>query len=164
MRSLIVLLLLIGVYPAKAQQLFPDRCIGVWNGMMHIYSKGIKKDSVMVVFEVHKQNDTTWGWKTKYVSEKSPMVKDYTLRQSNNQYEFITDEGQNIQLQEYVYGNKMYSQFETGNILLTSSYELVNPGELLFEVTAASRSPQNETSELQNYTVVSLQRVLLIKQ
>lgn len=164
MRSFIVLLLLIGVYPAKAQQLFPDRCIGVWKGMMHIYSKGIKKDSVTVVFEVHKQNDAAWSWKTKYVSEKLPMVKDYTLRQSNNQYEFITDEGNNIKLQEYVYGNKMYSQFETGNILLTSSYELINPGKLIFEVTAASKSPQNETNEIQNYTVVSLQRVVLIKQ
>ena len=157
-------LLLVGYnQPVQAQVSFGDRCIGSWEGMMYIYSKGTLKDSVSVRLTVQKANTSnTWTWKTEYLSAKLPMTKDYILRlpdPSTNKY--ITDEGDGIELTDYLYGNKLYSIFETHDVFLTSTYEL-HDKELIFEVISGKKEASTHP-EINTYSTDNLQRVVLKK-
>ncbi|HRF39832.1 MAG TPA: hypothetical protein PK198_13660, partial [Saprospiraceae bacterium] len=64
-----------------------------------------------------------------------------------------------IELSDYLFGNKLYSIFETEGILLTASYEL-RDGELIFEVTSGKRA-ENSTTGVQSHPVSSVQRAVL---
>jgi hypothetical protein len=49
--------------------IFPEKCLGVCEGIMHIYSQGIKRDSVKVKFTAAKTDTSgTYIWKTEYLS------------------------------------------------------------------------------------------------
>jgi hypothetical protein len=118
------------------------------------------KDSVEVRLTVAKTDKPdSWTWKTEYLSVKMPMVKDYILRlkdASKNTY--ITDEGNGIELDDYLFANKLYCVFETSNIILTSTYEL-RGNELIFEVTSGKKGVVGN-QEVVNYPVENLQRVV----
>ena len=140
-------------------QSFPDKCAGKWIGMMYIYKHGVIRDSVKVVLTVSKIKDVpAWNWKTEYLSSKLPMTKDYILRlkDSTKQW-YITDEGGGVELHDYVFGNKLYTIFETEGVMLTSSYELIND-KLVFEVTSGKKIFATNNG-ITNYTVENLQRV-----
>ena len=161
MKHLIVLFFLFIVSTGNSQNLFPDKCVGVWQGTMKIYSRGVLRDSVKVTFTVKKSDKPNeWMWGTEYHSEKMPMTKDYVLKLKDaEKHIYVTDENNGIELQDYLFGNKLYSVFETQGIFLTSSYELRN-NELIFEVTSGKRIDPNG-QEVTNYTVDNLQRVVL---
>jgi len=143
-----------------AQTLFGDACLGKWEGTMYIYSRGVLKDSVAVRLTVAKTKvPSTWMWKTEYLSPKLPMVKDYTLRlkdAATNAY--VTDEGGGLELTDYLFGNKLYSVFETSGVLLTSSYELLSD-RLVFEVTSGKKEPVLHP-DVGTFSVANLQRVV----
>ena len=161
-RLLVLSLLVLGSWQTSfAQKTFVDQCLGQWKGMMYIYSRSKLVDSVLVRFTAAPTDKPdTWTWKTEYISEKLPMVKDYVLRAKDvAKGRYVTDEGDGIELTEYVFGNKMYSVFETGGILLTSSYEL-RGRELIFEVTSGEKL-EATNEEVTNYSTNNLQRVVL---
>lgn len=147
----------------QAQNSFTDGCLGTWKGTMYIYSKGILKDSVPVRLTVAKTaSPDAWTWKTEYLSTKLPMVKDYMLRlkdAATNKY--VTDEGGGIELTDYLFGNKLYSVFETNGVLLTSTYEL-RGNDLIFEVTSGKKQPSSADAVI-NHPVNNLQRVVFRK-
>lgn len=135
---------------------FGKECLGTWKGTMHMYSQGRLRDSVSVVLEVTQQNDSVFGWKMDYLSEKMPVTKDYRLiHKGRNHYQ--TDEGDGIILDGYLFGKRLISVFETGGILLTSAYEL-RKDELYFEVTSSNK--EKSDSEVQSYQVGFLQNIL----
>jgi len=144
-------------------QSFPEKCMGTWNGVMHMYSRGTLKDSVKVRLTVAKtSNPNEWTWKTDYLSEKFPMTKDYLLRLKDAETNiYVTDEKNGIELMDYLFNNKLYSLFETQEIFLTSSYELRGE-ELIFEVTSGKKIGTTEQSVI-NYSVDNLQRVVYRK-
>jgi hypothetical protein len=161
-RLLFLSLMLLGILQTSfAQKTFVDQCLGQWKGMMYIYSRSKLVDSVLVRFTAAPTDKPdAWTWKTEYISEKLPMVKDYVLRVKDAaKGRYVTDEGDGIELSEYVFGNKMYSVFETGGILLTSSYEL-RGRELIFEVTSGEKL-EATNEEVTNYSTNNLQRVVL---
>jgi hypothetical protein len=147
----------------RAQKSFPEKCLGNWKGQMLIYKDGVIKDSVKVVLNVTRSEEQhTFGWKTSYLSEKAPMVKDYRMILSEaGKNIYILDEGDGIQLQNYLFENKLYSVFETNDILLTASYELMDD-KLIFEVTSGKRT--DPTEGVENYSVNYLQRVIFKKE
>ncbi|MDX2304492.1 MAG: hypothetical protein NW226_16920 [Microscillaceae bacterium] len=160
---LIVLSVFLHTNNAFAQNFFPDQCVGTWEGMMQIYYQGTLRDSVRVRFTVAPQSENTWKWQTEYLSEKMPLTKNYTLKLKDaRQNLYTTDEGNGIELHEYLFGNKLYSVFEVEGILLTSSYEL-RGAELIFEVTSGKKIPEATTQEVSNFSTLSLQRVILKK-
>lgn len=162
MRGIILIFIVSIVQTGFAQSYFPERCKGEWEGVMHIYQKGVLKDSVRVEFSVTSIDKNSWTWKTKYISDKFPMTKDYVLRLSDSSgNRYMVDEGGGVALYDYLFGNKLYSVFETHNILLTSSYELTTKGELIFEVTSGKKIQGKDTDEVINYTVDSVQRIVL---
>ena len=135
---------------------FGKECIGTWKGTMHIYSQGKLVDSVSVVLEVKPQNDSVFGWKMDYLSEKIPLTKDYRLiYKGQNHYQ--TDEGDGIKLDGYLFGKRLISVFETEGVLLTSAYEL-RTNELYFEVTSSNKGKSD--SGVQSYQIGFLQNVL----
>lgn len=146
--------------PSRAQQLFGDACLGTWTGTMYIYSQGSLKDSVPVRLTVTKTGQSdAWTWKTEYHSPKQPVVKDYILRlRDAAKGQYVTDEGGGLELTDYLFGNKLYSVFETQNITLTSTYEL-RGDELIFEVTSG-RKQLAGSQEVSTFSVNNLQRVV----
>ncbi len=139
--------------------LFGDRCLGTWEGMMQLYSKGLIKDSVGVRLTVEKLSATSWTWKTEYLSATMPMVKDYVLRIPDPaQNKYITDEGGGLELTDYLFGNKLYSVFETQDVFLTSTYELIGDA-LIFEVTSGKKELVTHP-EVTTYSTSNLQRVV----
>lgn len=148
------------VVKVNAQNDFISKCIGKWQGTMFIYSAGKLRDSVKVELTVAKTNTlNVWKWKTDYKSEKMPVVKDYKMKLSDTKPNcYITDEGDGIELENYLFNNKLYNVFETEGIMLTSSYELLND-KLIFEVTSGKKTSK-DSSQVTNFSVSSLQRVI----
>lgn len=154
--------LLTGATKVDAQTYFPDRITGIWQGYLQLWSNGSKKDSVQVILTVAPKKDQTWQWKMEYLSEKTPMTKDYIMRlKDKDKNIFITDEGGGVELEDYVFGNKLFSLFETQDFWLTSTQELKD-GKLIFEVTAGKASRKLE-KEVTNYAVTSMQRAVLTR-
>ena len=91
------------------------------------------------------------------------MTKDYKLVLKDEQTgTYVTDEGNGIELSDYLFGNKLYSVFETQGILLTSSYEL-RADELIFEVTSGKKLEEGTGSGVGLFSVLNVQRVILRK-
>lgn len=151
--------LFMGTDVATAQE-FPDRLVGTWTGMIHMYKDGQLRDSVQIRFTVGKPSTPgSWPWKTEYLSTKMPMTKDYTLRLLDAASKTYTvDEGGGIELRDYLFGNKLYGVFETQETMLTSSYELRGT-ELIFEVTSGKKI--SSSTAVTSYTVTHLQRAIL---
>ena len=156
---LCLLIIVSGFYAARAQS-FPNRLTGRWIGVMYLSKDGKVRDSVNIRFTVTPGTDSkTWSWKTEYLSEKFPMTKDYTLRLLDEASQvFALDEGDGVVLNDYLFGNKLYSVFETQDVMLTSTYELRST-ELIFEVTSGKKIPG--ATDVNNYTVQHVQRAVL---
>lgn len=142
-----------------AQENFADKCEGKWKGTMYIYGKGQIRDSVPVELFVQKTSlSHIWVWKTNYLSKKNPMEKNYKLVLKDTASQtYLIDEGDGVELWSYYFNNKLYSVFETHDVMLTSSYELLGD-ELIFEVTSGKKI--EDKKEVTNYSVLSLQRVV----
>ncbi|MEM6806338.1 MAG: hypothetical protein AAF696_33375 [Bacteroidota bacterium] len=158
---LLLTFLSLGMSPLLAQTSFPEKCMGIWEGHMYIMAKGQIRDSVGIIFTVAETEDPkAWTWRTQYLSETYPMTKDYVLRLKDEEKQtYLTDEGDGIVLYDYLFGDKLYSVFETEGILLTSSYELVGE-HLVFEVTSG-KALSTEKGEVNNFSVDYVQRVVL---
>ena len=142
-----------------AQENFADKCEGKWKGTMYIYGKGQIRDSVPVELIVQKTSlPLTWVWKTNYLSNKNPIEKNYKLVLKDTASQtYLIDEGDGVELWSYYFINKLYSVFETHDVMLTSSYELQGD-ELIFEVTSGKKI--EDRKEVTNYSVLGLQRVI----
>jgi hypothetical protein len=162
MRPFIAFCILFSWLSLNAQTSFPEKCLGIWTGTMHIYNRGLLVDSVTIKLNVTRTNaPDTFVWKTEYLSEKFPMVKDYKLVISDaGKGVFITDEGDGIILMDYLFENKLYSVFETQGILLTSTYEWLG-NQIIFEVTSGKEL--QTTYGVKSYSVLNLQKAVLKK-
>jgi hypothetical protein len=162
MRIPLGLMMVLASLTTEAQDQFPDRCIGVWEGTMYIYSKGVLRDSVRVRRTIRRIDSVSWTWRTEYLSEKMPATKDYVLRRCDaSSNEFVVDEGGGVEIPGYLTGNRLYSVFETSGFLLTAAEELTPEG-LLFEVVSARRSGKPD-APVGTFQVGAVQRVLLVR-
>lgn len=142
--------------------IFPEKCLGIWEGMMYIYNQGMLRDSVRVKFTAAKtETDGTYIWKTEYLSTTRPMVKDYKLVVDVlNKGRYFLDEGDGLKLMKYNFDNKLYSLFKVNDIYLTSSTELFDD-RLVFEVTSGKEI--DEVQGIKNYSFTNVQRVVMRK-
>lgn len=145
---------------ANAQANFAERCLGVWEGKMLIYSNLIVKDTVPIKLTVARTAiKDDYIWKTEYLSATRPMTKDYLLRVKDlEKGVYVTDEGGGVELLNYLHADKLYSVFETAGVMLTASYELRGK-ELIFEVTSGKKLEVKQG--VVNYSVPNLQRAVL---
>jgi len=154
-------LILVFFINLNAQDYFPDKCLGIWSGKMHVHSKGIIVDSVDVRMTIEKIPDSLhWMWKTEYISEKYPVTKNYKLILENPaSNKFTLDENNGILLYSYVFGNKMFSNFEVQGTMLTSVY-ILGEDELIFEITSGKEIGKTG-NEITNFSILNLQRSVL---
>jgi len=133
---------------------------GKYEGMMLIYKQQKNVDSLPVLLTINNiLPDSVWQWKTEYLSTKMPVTKNYQLSVADrSKGMYLTDEGDGVILFNYLFGNKMYCQFETAGLLLTSTYEFINDNEIIFEVTAGKKITRKNTDEIVNYQVNTLQK------
>lgn len=129
----------------RAQAPFPEKCLGVWNGKMYLYSKAIKYDSVSVTLTVARTDTAgVWTWKTVYHSQPGSLIKDYLLRQKNTSPNVFTfDEHDGILINAYACDDIMISMFAMDSLILVSRYELRN-NALIFEVSAGKYTGGND--------------------
>jgi hypothetical protein len=162
MRIPVCLICVLACLMTEAQTLFPDRCLGVWEGTMYIHAKGVLRDSVRVRRTIRRLDSASWTWRTDYLSEKMPATKDYVLRRrDSSSNEFVVDEGGGVEIPGYLTGQRLYSVFETAGFLLTAAEELTPEG-LLFEVVSARRSGKPD-APVGTFQVGSVQRVLFVR-
>lgn len=142
--------------------MFPDKCLGVWEGQMYIYVQNALRDSVAVRFTAAASDSVgVYIWKTEYLSENEPIIKDYKLRVDDlSKGRYLLDEGNGIGIIEFNYGDKLYSAFQTENIYLTSTTELRGE-KLIFEVSSGRII--NPDDEVISYSFDHLQRVELTR-
>jgi len=136
---------------------------GKWEGLMHIYKLGKLTDTVTVELTIQNiYKDSVWQWKTVYNSPKTPVVKDYTLRVKDaSRGIYITDEGEGIELLEYLADSSMYCQFETSGFMISSVYKWEN-GNIYYELTSASKIKKSK-NDIYNFTIPTLQKVVFRK-
>lgn len=138
---------------------------GKWKGTLIIWKENKIMDSVPTELTIKTIiKDSIWQWKTEYISATMPVTKDYSLRVVDKQKGiYITDEGDGIELMNYTFGNKLYSNFETSGILLTSSYEWIG-NDIIFEIASGKKIDNiNSNAEVLNFTVRNLQKVVYKK-
>lgn len=128
---------------------------------MYIHINGAVKDSIPIQFTAAPtETENTWIWKTEYVSEKYPVVKDYKLvLHDSTKNIYHMDEGDGLILLNYVIGNKMYCLFEIEDQYITASYELSGEN-LIFEVTVGLLAGET-AADVTNYSIQNVQRVVL---
>ena len=131
---------------------------------MYIHKLGNVIDSFPCVLTINTlKPDSVWQWKTEFLSPKMPVVKDYLLKLKDAaRGVYITDEGEGIELLNYVFGNKMFSQFETSGFFLTATYEWVGD-EIIYELTSASKV-KRPFNDVINYNISTLQKVIFKKE
>lgn len=159
----LLLIFLTGTFTSAAQQTFPEKCMGNWEGTLYIYQQGQLRDSVPVQLEVSPTADpVAFTWKTTYQSEDHPMVKDYTMvidTSAANTY--IMKEEENVELFMYSFDNKLYSLFETESTMLSSSYE-IRKDTLYFEVNSASTQATGPL--VTSFNIGYLQKVRFVRE
>lgn len=140
--------------------LFPEKCLGIWEGTMYLYHHGVLNDSVPVRFTAARtETDETFIWKTEYLSETRPAIKDYKLVVDDEDAgRYILDEGDGIELIEYNVGNKLYCLFNVDDAYLCSFTELIGD-KLIHEVTSGEEF--NEVEGIKNVSFSHVQRCIM---
>lgn len=159
--AILGLFVALSVQVSSYAQSFPEKCEGVWKGTMYIWSRGAVVDSVDVKLTIikHSELSNRWIWRTEYLSESMPVIKDYQLVERDSlRGLYGTDEGDGIELKNYLFGNKLYSAFDVDGIMLTSSYELIGVN-LIFEVTSGYKI-KGKKKEVDSFSFEVLQRVV----
>lgn len=146
----------------KIDLLFPEKCLGLWEGEMEIYNLGILRHKVKVRFTAAKtKTPNIYIWKTEYLSKKTPGVKDYKLIVDDAKSgRYILDEGNGIKLIQYAVDNKMRCLFEVNNMYFTSITEILD-NKLIFEVTSGEKI--QEIKGIKNFSFTNVQRMILNK-
>ena len=146
--------------PSSSAQ-FPQHWVGGWKGTMYIYKSGKVVDSVGVTHTIKPAADAgSYVWKTEYHSTKMPVMKDYMLRiKDAAKGIYVIDEGEGLELNSYLMGDRLLNVFEVGGVLLTAKYELQGD-TLVFEVTSSKKDSATGGGAT-NYAVTTLQRVVL---
>ncbi|TCI95013.1 hypothetical protein [Tenacibaculum sp. M341] len=146
----------------KDEAIFPEKCLGVWEGIMQIYGNNKLLDNVNVKFTVAKTDITgKYVWKTEYLSPKRTIVKDYKLIINDLETgRYVLDEENGIKLMTYNVGDKLYSSFKVKDTHLTASTEFLGD-KLIFEVTSGKEI--SKENDIAGFSVTNVQRVVLRK-
>ena len=141
---------------------FPERCLGEWEGYMNVYVKGNVVDSVLTKFTCKKMDVANeYIWKTFYLSEKQPVIKDYKLiKDKNNKGVYKLDEGNEITLLMTEGKNRIHSTFKVDEFVLNSTTEIFSD-KLVFEIVTSKHA--DTIDQVINYSILNIQRTEFIR-
>ena len=157
---------------AQESQTFPASWTGVWSGDLLIHNaKGIAQTVPMEVTIRPVPGSTNYDWITVYNKDTLAGKRPYTLLVKDAEAgHYAIDENNNIVLDAYLLGGKLFNSFEVQGQLLVCTYEMQGE-DLVFEVIAGPAEPISTTGgdevgeekipEVKSFKVNVMQRAVL---
>ncbi|MDZ4683063.1 MAG: hypothetical protein SH848_18850 [Saprospiraceae bacterium] len=159
---------------AQETPTFPASWTGVWAGDLLIHNaKGIAQTVPMEVTIRPVPGSANYDWITVYNNDTLAGKRPYTLLIKDEAAgHYAIDENNNIVLDAYLLGGKLFNSFEVQGQLLVCTYE-VQGENLVFEVIAGPAAPVSTTGggeageekiqEVHSFKVNVMQRAVLKK-
>lgn len=170
LKNLLFYSLLCTTVHAHAQETtnFPASWIGVWTGDLLIHNaKGIAQSVPMEVTIRPVPGSANYDWITVYSKDTLAGKRPYALLVKDAEAgHYAIDENNNIVLDAYLLGGKLFNSFEVQGQLLVCTYEMQGEN-LVFEVIAGPTTPVATTGggeavpEVKSFKVNVMQRAVL---
>lgn len=170
LKNLLFCSLLCTTVHAHAQETtnFPASWIGVWTGDLLIHNaKGIAQSVPMEVTIRPVPGRANYDWITVYNKDTLAGKRPYALLVKDAEAgHYAIDENNNIVLDAYLLGGKLFNSFEVQGQLLVCTYEMQGEN-LVFEVIAGPTTPVATTGggeavpEVKSFKVNVMQRAVL---
>lgn len=157
---------------AQEARTFPASWTGVWAGDLLIHNaKGIAQSVPMEVTIRPVSGSASYDWITVYNKDTLAGKRPYTLLVKDAEAgHYAIDENNNIILDAYLLGGKLFNSFEVQGQLLVCTYEMQGEN-LVFEVIAGPSAPISTTGggeageekipEVKSFKVTVMQRAVL---
>lgn len=147
---------------------FPASWIGVWTGDLLIHNaKSIAQSVPMEVTIRPVPGSANYDWITVYNKDTLAGKRPYALLVKDAEAgHYAIDENNNIVLDAYLLGGKLFNSFEVQGQLLVCTYEMQGEN-LVFEVIAGPTTPVATTGggeavpEVKSFKVNVMQRAVL---
>jgi len=122
---------------------FPQGWFGTWKGKLKIYSPQGQTQTVPMELTIGNSSESgSYQWTIIYNDDKKAARK-YELKEIDKEKGFYAiDEKNSIEIESYLFHNRLISRFEVNGTLLTCTYEKKG-NKIVFEVIAGS---ENEVS------------------
>jgi hypothetical protein len=170
LKNLLFYSLLCTTVHAHAQEAtnFPASWIGIWAGDLLIHNaKGIAQSVPMEVTIRPVPGSANYDWITVYNKDTLAGKRPYALLVKDAEAgHYAIDENNNIVLDAYLLGGKLFNSFEVQGQLLVCTYEMQGEN-LVFEVIAGPTTPVATTGggeavpEVKSFKVNVMQRAVL---
>jgi len=159
---------------AQENYSFPASWIGTWSGDLLIHNaKGLAQTVPMEVTIRPVPGSANYDWITVYNKDTLAGKRPYTLLVKDAEAgHYAIDENNNIILDAYLVGGKLFNSFEVQGQLLVCTYEMRGEN-LVFEVIAGPATPVSITGggeageekipEVKSFKVNVMQRAILKK-
>lgn len=159
---------------AQEKMTFPDSWIGVWKGDLLIHNaKGLAQTVPMEVTIRPIPGSTRYDWITVYNNDTLAGKRPYALLIKDAAAgHYAIDENNNIVLDAYLLGGKLFNSFEVEGQLLVCTYERME-NNLIFEViagpttaiatTGGGEAGGEKIPEVKSFKVGVMQRAVLKK-
>jgi len=154
---------------------FPQTWIGTWKGELNIYHPQNLAQRVTMELEIGKTSKSNlYTWITTYDEDQEKGRRNYELKIIDEEKGlYVIDEKNSIELESYLFQNRLISRFEVNRNLLTCTYEKQGD-QIIFEVIAGSQKEVSVTGgeefeglsipPVRAYPISVSQRAILIKQ
>lgn len=131
--------------------------LGEFQGTLHIYSSTRGPSTVpMKINNFATDTSGTYGWYLIYGEDEDMGLRPYYLKEvAPEKGHYIVDEKNSIQLDSYLIGRKLISDFEVEGSTITSIYTLVDQNTITFEIIAGNAKEVKVTGGSQDVSPVS---------
>jgi len=171
-RIFLFALFLIVSFAAQAQwpeNSFPKNWEGSWEGRVeYITTLGINMDVYSALHVQSNTSDDTVSFTIVY-GEDSADIREYQMIKGEEDYEWILDEQNGIEIQSYFIGNQLVNLFEVQGTLIMAIYELKEK-EILVQMYAFDASDKfesglgtQESPAVNSYYITSYSRSILTR-
>lgn len=176
MKNILFLIVFLGwsLYTeAQTKPDFPGSWQGNWTGELTIYKENQVQQKVPMVLEIKRIDSVRYSFALVYGPDKEKGRRPYELVIKNAaKGEYVIDEKNSIQMEAYLFGNKLFCWFSVAGNTLLSTYEKVGDS-LVFEVISGKSQPVSTTGgqkmnnedipPVQTFPVGVMQRAILKK-
>ena len=154
---------------------FPQSWLGNWVGDLNIYRENKLVQTVPMELEMSSIDSSgNFVWAIIYGEDKEKGRRPYELQVVDAaKGHYLVDEKNTIQLETYLFQNKLYSWYQVQGNLLLSVYEKIGD-QMIFEIVFGSQTPVSTTGgtthngeeipPVDTYPISVVQRAVLTKQ
>lgn len=160
--------------PASDSLAFPASWAGVWSGKLEIYNAKGLAQTIPMSLEISKLDTSTTGrytWGMVYVSKEKDWRPYELVPVDPAKGLWRVDEKNSIQMESYLFGQKLLCWFVVQGSRILCTYEKTGPNEMVFEVMSGAEKPASTTGntkqadedipEVKTYPFAGFQRAVL---